>query len=73
MYSIDLSDYICFLDDLMSYGSSDLAFFIRNAILCYIALPFLKNIHTDSPRILVKSSLYLLFNLFKLINDSRFK
>ena len=73
MYSIDLADYISYLDDLMSYGSEDLAFFIRNAILCYIVLPNLKNIHLDLPRILVKSSIYLMFYLFKLINDNKFK
>ena len=73
MYSIDLTDYICYLDDLMSYGSEQLAFFIRNAILSYIVLPFIKLIHTESPRILVKSAIYLLFYLFKLINDVSFK
>ena len=73
MYSIDLADYISYLDDLMSFGSEDLAFFIRNAILCYIVLPNLRNIHLDLPRILVKSSIYLMFYLFKLINDNKFK
>ena len=73
MYSIDLNDYICYLDDLMTYGSDKLSFFIRNSLLSYIVLPFIKLINSDSPKILVKSSIYLLFYMFKLVNDTIFK
>ena len=69
MYTIDLSDYVCYLNDLMELGPPNLCFFIRNALLNYLVLPALKNLRQDVHPIFIKSYSYLLFTLLKSIND----
>ena len=67
-----MSDYICYLNDLIELGPKELGFFIKNAIYSYILLPALKKLQPENRPIQKKSALYLIFSLLKSINDDQF-
>ena len=70
MYTIDLIDPVCYLNDLNSYGSDRMAYFLRNSLMSYIFAPQLK--HLGSKGYLAKSSLYTIYTLLKIIKDKNF-
>lgn len=69
MYYIDIIDYIEYLNDLMELGSDELAYFVRNSIFVYIVLPTLQYLKPDRPSLLICSTLFLMFTMFKCITD----
>lgn len=73
MYFIDISDYLCYLNDLMELGPQELAYFISNSILSYLVLPTLKILLEPNSALLQCGALYLLFALLKSINDEDFQ
>lgn len=73
MYFIDLSDYLCYLNDLMESGPLHLSYFIENAILSYIVLPVLKSLQESPPPLVVRGIIYLLYTVLKTINSERFQ
>ena len=73
MYFIDMSDYFCYLNDLIELGPKELAYFTKNAIMAYILLPALKILLEPHSALLQCGALYLCYTLLKTINDEDFQ
>jgi hypothetical protein len=67
-YSVDLSDYLYYFNDLMGFGTQQAVQIIENTFLSYIVVPMLKWLLSGEP-LRVKHALLVLEEAVKIIKN----
>lgn len=67
-YSVDLSDYLYYFNDLMAFGTQQAVQIIENTFISYIVVPMLKWL-LSGESLRVKHALLVLEEAFKIIKN----